>query len=122
MPYYTRNKDDINCFNEYNPRPYIGGYDMALTYGRPISASEETCYPRSSSANEIDYDYPDFTWYVEPSAYNDDHLQEEYTSYARPKPRPAPNSLGSCPILGGNDEEKKHHHCHHQHEKHCDDE
>ncbi|XP_043812979.1 uncharacterized protein At5g39570 isoform X3 [Manihot esculenta] len=95
MPYYTRNDDDVNDFDEYDPTPYGGGYDIALTYGRPTPPSEETCYPNSSSADEIDYDRPHFSSHAKPSAYADDHLQEEYTSYSRPKPRPRPAHGGA---------------------------
>lgn len=35
-------------FEEYDPTPYAGGYDLALTYGEPLPPSEATCYPRSS--------------------------------------------------------------------------
>lgn len=35
-------------FEEYDPTPYGGGYDLALTYGNPLSPSDATCYPRSS--------------------------------------------------------------------------
>lgn len=35
-------------FEEYDPTPYGGGYDLARTYGEPLPPSEATCYPRSS--------------------------------------------------------------------------
>ncbi|KAG8643508.1 hypothetical protein MANES_11G043001v8 [Manihot esculenta] len=88
-PYYTK-KEDVNDFDEYDPTKYESGYDIAMTYGHPIPPSEETCYPNSSSADEIFYNPPHFTSDTVPSAYTDDRLQEEYTSYARPKPRPRP--------------------------------
>lgn len=37
--------DDDTDFDEYNPHPYQGGYDIALTYGRPRPPSSATCYP-----------------------------------------------------------------------------
>ncbi|XP_073113646.1 uncharacterized protein [Elaeis guineensis] len=40
------NEDD---FEEYNPHPYQGGYDIALTYGTPLPPSPAICYPLSSS-------------------------------------------------------------------------
>ncbi|KAF2323385.1 hypothetical protein GH714_035080 [Hevea brasiliensis] len=52
--------------DEYDPTPYGGGYDIALTYGRPIPPSDETCYQNSSLVDEIDYDRPNFTSYAEP--------------------------------------------------------
>ncbi|CAL9118272.1 unnamed protein product [Musa textilis] len=42
------NEDD---FEEYNPHPYLGGYDIALAYGHPLPPSSATCYPISSSAS-----------------------------------------------------------------------
>ncbi|KAJ3682946.1 hypothetical protein LUZ60_013173 [Juncus effusus] len=41
------NEDD---FEEYNPHPYLGGYDIVRTYGAPLPPSTETCYPISSSS------------------------------------------------------------------------
>lgn len=34
-------------FEEYDPTPYGGGYDLTLTYGKPLPPTDETCYPRS---------------------------------------------------------------------------
>ncbi|XP_028780517.1 uncharacterized protein At5g39570-like isoform X2 [Neltuma alba] len=91
MPYYSRGDDDVDDFDEYDPTPYGGGYDITLTYGRPIPPSDETCYPiTSSTSDEFDYDRPQYTSYAEPSAYNEEALNTEYSSYDRPKPRPAP--------------------------------
>eukprot|EP00268_Persea_americana_P001404 TRINITY_DN10427_c0_g1_i1.p1 TRINITY_DN10427_c0_g1~~TRINITY_DN10427_c0_g1_i1.p1 ORF type:complete len:561 (-),score=164.37 TRINITY_DN10427_c0_g1_i1:192-1874(-) len=36
-------------FPEYDPTPYGGGYDIALTYGEPLQPSDGICHPRSSS-------------------------------------------------------------------------
>lgn len=36
------NEDD---FDEYNPYPYKGGYDIVLTYGYPLPPSPAICYP-----------------------------------------------------------------------------
>ena len=49
--------DEVADFDEYDPTPYGGGYDIALTFGRPLPPSEETCYPIStatSSASSYD--------------------------------------------------------------------
>lgn len=35
-------------FEEYDPDPYDGGYDMVRTYGKPLSTDDKICYPRSS--------------------------------------------------------------------------
>ncbi|KAJ0978139.1 hypothetical protein J5N97_013613 [Dioscorea zingiberensis] len=32
-------------FDEYNPHPYQGGYNIVLTYGPPLPPSSATCYP-----------------------------------------------------------------------------
>lgn len=43
---YTKEQDDTQ-FDEYDPTPYDGGFDMAQTYGKPLLPSNEICYPRS---------------------------------------------------------------------------
>ncbi|KAG6493714.1 uncharacterized protein At5g39570-like isoform X1 [Zingiber officinale] len=40
---------DDDDFPEYNPHPYRGGYDIALTYGDPLPPSSAICYPISTS-------------------------------------------------------------------------
>ncbi|CAM0151551.1 unnamed protein product [Urochloa decumbens] len=37
-------------FDDYNPHPYAGGYDISATYGSPHPPSPATCYPVSSRA------------------------------------------------------------------------
>lgn len=49
--------DEVADFDEYDPTPYNGGYDIALTFGRPLPPSEETCYPISTSSSSS-YDRP----------------------------------------------------------------
>ncbi|KAL8259381.1 hypothetical protein R6Q59_027334 [Mikania micrantha] len=34
-------------FEEYDPTPYGGGYDILSVYGKPLPPSDQTCYPRS---------------------------------------------------------------------------
>jgi len=46
--------DEVADFDEYDPTPYGGGYDIALTFGRPLPPSEETCYPISTAASSYD--------------------------------------------------------------------
>ncbi|GAV89479.1 hypothetical protein CFOL_v3_32893, partial [Cephalotus follicularis] len=41
-------------FEDLDPTPYGGGYDIGQTYGKPLPPSEETCYPCSS----VDSDAP----------------------------------------------------------------
>jgi hypothetical protein len=40
---------DDDDFDDYNPHPYAGGYDIAATYGSPLPPSDATCHPVSSS-------------------------------------------------------------------------
>uniref|UniRef100_A0A803QMI9 Uncharacterized protein n=1 Tax=Cannabis sativa TaxID=3483 RepID=A0A803QMI9_CANSA len=87
MPYY-RDEDAVNDFDEYDPTPYSGGYDIHLTYGRPLPPCEETCYPPLT--DDFDYDRPQYSSHSEPSAYADEALDVEYSSYVRHKPRPGP--------------------------------
>ncbi|XP_038980367.1 uncharacterized protein At5g39570-like isoform X2 [Phoenix dactylifera] len=44
------NEDD---FEEYNPHPYLGGYDIALTYGSPLPPAPAICYPVSSPTPDL---------------------------------------------------------------------
>ncbi|KAJ4826031.1 hypothetical protein Tsubulata_046365 [Turnera subulata] len=39
-------------FEEYDPTPYGGGYDIAQTYGKPLPPSDETCYPKGLHLSE----------------------------------------------------------------------
>ena len=51
--------DEVADFDEYDPTPYGGGYDIALTFGRPLPPSEETCYPISTATSSASsYDRP----------------------------------------------------------------
>lgn len=90
MPYYTNNEDDVDDFNDYDPTPYSGGYDITVTYGRSLPPSDETCYPLSSrSGDAFEYQRPVFSSsHDEPAAYGDQAVSTEYSSYARPKTRP----------------------------------
>ncbi|CAH2044970.1 unnamed protein product [Thlaspi arvense] len=89
MPYYSKDDDEVDDFTEYDPTPYSGGYDIAVTYGRSIPPSDETCYPLSSrSGDAFEYQRPVFSSNHDPSAYGDQALNTEYSSYARPKTRP----------------------------------
>ncbi|CAH8251938.1 unnamed protein product [Arabidopsis lyrata] len=36
-------------FDDYDPTPYGGGYDVVATYGKPLPPSVETCYPSSTA-------------------------------------------------------------------------
>ncbi|OIV91616.1 hypothetical protein TanjilG_09028 [Lupinus angustifolius] len=49
--YYNKLEFNEPAFEEYDPTPYGGGYDMAETYGKPLSPSDKICYPRSGSSS-----------------------------------------------------------------------
>ncbi|KAG8079292.1 hypothetical protein GUJ93_ZPchr0007g4739 [Zizania palustris] len=40
---------DDDEFDEYNPHPYSGGYDIFATYGSPLPPSPSTCYAISTT-------------------------------------------------------------------------
>ncbi|XP_051119467.1 uncharacterized protein At5g39570-like [Andrographis paniculata] len=101
MSYYPkghhRTGEDSDDFNEYDPTPYGGGYDISVAYGRPLPPSDETCYPNRSGSLDFDYGRPLYASFAEPCAYADKALEQEYRSYARPGPRPAPSPPGGPP-------------------------
>ncbi|XP_065874824.1 uncharacterized protein At5g39570-like [Euphorbia lathyris] len=41
---------ETDVFEEYDPTPYGGGYNLTFTYGNPLPPSDDICYPRSASA------------------------------------------------------------------------
>ncbi|XP_020577009.1 uncharacterized protein At5g39570-like isoform X2 [Phalaenopsis equestris] len=43
--------NETEDFEEYNPHPYQGGYDIALTYGDPLPPLSAICYPLSDSSS-----------------------------------------------------------------------
>lgn len=45
---YSTVEFDVPEFEDYDPTPYGGGYDLAQTYGKPLPPSDEICYPRST--------------------------------------------------------------------------
>ncbi|KAG2689690.1 hypothetical protein I3843_09G149000 [Carya illinoinensis] len=46
---YSAVEFNIPEFEDYDPEPYNGGYDIAQTYGKPLPASDEICYPRMTT-------------------------------------------------------------------------
>lgn len=50
--YYSNNLEfNEPEFEEYDPTPYSGGYDIVQTYGKPLPFSDQTCYPPSGSSD-----------------------------------------------------------------------
>ncbi|KAG0462388.1 hypothetical protein HPP92_020864 [Vanilla planifolia] len=86
---------DISSFNEtvgfddYNPHPYKGGYDIALTYGEPLPHSAAICYPVSGDSS------------LRPSSPETPlSLIPEEKPVAN-EPAPVPNEAGEIPTLFG---------------------
>lgn len=46
---YSVSEFNVPEFDEYDPTPYDGGYDIAQTYGKPLPPSDQICYPRSTA-------------------------------------------------------------------------
>lgn len=90
----TGSDEAVDDFDDFDPTPYGGGYDLVLTFGRPIPPSEETCYPpndNSSSGSGVDYERPNYSGSARPSAYGYEGQpasDEGYGGYGRrPKPQ-----------------------------------
>ncbi|KAL1537423.1 hypothetical protein AAHA92_29937 [Salvia divinorum] len=56
-------------FEEYDPTPYGGGYDQAMTYGKPLPPSDRICYPRSVPQSDVP---ENFSFDSIPSPYGKD--------------------------------------------------
>ncbi|XP_055961302.1 uncharacterized protein LOC126656274 [Mercurialis annua] len=50
---YSVSEFNDDEFDDYDSTPYGGGYDLTLTYGKPLPPSDKTCYPRSSPSNGV---------------------------------------------------------------------
>lgn len=71
----TKEQDDTQ-FEEYDPTPYDGGYDMAQTYGKPLPPSNEICYPRSiPKSNGLALDGFDYGSNVSPYVSQDQNKE-----------------------------------------------
>ncbi|RAL49629.1 hypothetical protein DM860_001920 [Cuscuta australis] len=46
---HSTSAPDDEVFEEYDPDPYSGGYDIVQTYGKPLPPSNQTCYPCSAT-------------------------------------------------------------------------
>ncbi|KAM1887723.1 hypothetical protein ACFX13_045931 [Malus domestica] len=99
--YATKDTNDgADMFDEYDPTPYEGGYDMGLTYGRPLQPTEKTCYRHSSGSASDDSNEPEFPSCKESSAY-DEEAVKEYSSYARPSHEGDQYNIGKQNMGGG---------------------
>lgn len=74
----SNKEQDDTVFDEYDPTPYGGGYDMAQTYGKPLLPSNEICYPRSipeSKGLPLDANF-DYGTNRSPYVKHDDQLED----------------------------------------------
>lgn len=60
------NDPEIDAYDEYDPTPYGGGYNIDLQYGKPLPPSNETCYPRSGSSPPPDLNVPSINGAIVP--------------------------------------------------------
>ncbi|XP_009773861.1 uncharacterized protein [Nicotiana sylvestris] len=72
----TKEHDDT-LFEEYDPTPYGGGYDMAQTYGKSLSPSNKICYPRSVPKSNGLKGFESFDYGSIPSPYVSHNNQPE---------------------------------------------
>ncbi|KAG5113973.1 hypothetical protein JHK82_037242 [Glycine max] len=47
---YSKAEFNVPEFDDYDPTPYGGGYDIDQTYGKALPPSDKICYPRSGSS------------------------------------------------------------------------
>ncbi|KAJ4761475.1 hypothetical protein LUZ62_071850 [Rhynchospora pubera] len=93
-----RGDDEVDDFDAYDPTPYGGGYDLALTYGRPLPPSDDTCHPVSTStSSSSSYNRPHYSSGSGACAYDpastDSAFGDRYgarPSHPRPKPHAQP--------------------------------
>ncbi|KAL8259374.1 hypothetical protein R6Q59_027327 [Mikania micrantha] len=77
-------------FEEHDPTPYGGGYDIVSVYGKPLLPSDQTCYPRSKPKP------------IGPMA------TPSSTSQPEPEPKPTPMSIVTPIPLDGNEPKLDH--------------
>ncbi|KAM1084706.1 hypothetical protein ACFX2I_022877 [Malus domestica] len=98
MSYYTHAGNEATDFDEYDPTPYGRGYDIYLTFGRPLDPSNETCYLNSSPSDDFDYKRPQFSSYSEPSAYAARLLKT--STHTTPDQHTNPDQLSGSILVG----------------------
>ncbi|XP_070049742.1 uncharacterized protein [Nicotiana tomentosiformis] len=106
ISYSTKQHDDT-VFEEYDPTPYGGGYDMAQTYGKPISPSNEICYPRSVPKSNGLNGFDSFDYGSIPSPYvkHDDLLEEPQDHSKEMDVKDEPKSLSGIKEKANNHED-----------------
>ncbi|XP_050370202.1 uncharacterized protein LOC126788272 [Argentina anserina] len=60
------NEPEIDDYDEYDPTPYGGGYNIVAQYGRPLPHSNETCYPKGGSSSPPDLKPPNLVGAIVP--------------------------------------------------------
>lgn len=68
-------------FEEYDPTPYGGGYDIVSVYGKPLPPSNKTCYPRSNPNP------------IEPNPKSNPEFKPEPRSKPEPESKPMANPI-----------------------------
>ncbi|KAK9706578.1 hypothetical protein RND81_07G136300 [Saponaria officinalis] len=55
ISYSTVGNNEITDLDypEYDSEPFVGGYDICATYGKPLPPSNEICYPPTNIANLV---------------------------------------------------------------------
>jgi hypothetical protein len=84
--------DEHDDFDEFDPTPYGGGYDLFVTFGRPLPPSDETCYP--CSAPSTSYDAPHYAA-EEPSPYGHHHKAQAAPGFRPQHEQPSYGGGGS---------------------------
>ncbi|KAK3188200.1 hypothetical protein Dsin_027761 [Dipteronia sinensis] len=73
ISYSVSESNDLD-FEEYDPTPYDGGYDLAQTYGKSLPHSEAICYPRSM----LDSSTPPFNGFTDGKENSDESARKPY--------------------------------------------
>ncbi|KAM5588535.1 uncharacterized protein ABKV19_006808 [Rosa sericea] len=60
------NDPEIDDYDDYDPTPYGGGYNIDSQYGKPLPPSNETCYPRGGSSSPLDLKPPNLNGAIVP--------------------------------------------------------
>lgn len=84
-------------FEEYDPTPYGGGYDIVSVYGKPLPPSVKTCYPHSNlKPNEPKPEpKPTLTYIADPSPI----VEPMHESENKHEPKSRPEQHVQVPVV-----------------------
>lgn len=87
ISYNSNTAEEANdvVFEEYNPKPFQGGYDIHEKYGKPLPPSEEICYPPSKIDSNLPSLVPNFSSAPPPYLKED---KKDVVSEPVPKEKP----------------------------------